>query len=113
MSTRDPLAMMLAAAAAQPRFPPNSRHHTTPVLLHRAADGREIPFLARRIIPLPIDEGTATHTVREADRLDLIAARALADPERRWAIADANPCRDPDTLTATPGRALRLPGSGS
>lgn len=109
---RDPLALLLAAAGAQPRMPPNSRYHTVPVALFRRADGSEIPYLRRRIIPPPPDEETSRRRVTEGERLDLVAARALSDPERWWAVADANPCRDPDQLTATPGRLLRLPGGG-
>jgi hypothetical protein len=109
---RDPLAILLATAGAQPRMPANSRYHTVPVAMFRRADGSEIPFLRRRIIPLPAGGEQPGLRVREGERLDLIAARSLSDPERWWAVADENPCRDPDTLTATPGRVLRLPGGG-
>ena len=39
------------------------------------------------------------------DRLDLITARTLGDPEQFWRICDANDALDPDDL-AEPGRRL-------
>jgi nucleoid-associated protein YgaU len=47
-------------------------------------------------------------TVNQGDRLDLIAARALGDPELFWRICDANNAMDPLELTAEPGRRLRV-----
>ena len=48
-------------------------------------------------------------TVVEGDRLDTIAARTLGDPEQYWRICDANIASNPPTLTAEPGRVLRVP----
>ncbi len=57
----------------------------------------------------------AEATVVQGDRLDLLAARALGDPEQYWRICDANNAMDPAELTATPGLVLRvpMPGAGS
>jgi hypothetical protein len=48
-------------------------------------------------------------TVTAADRLDLIAARTLGDPEQFWRVCDANNAMDPLDLTTTLGRVLRVP----
>jgi hypothetical protein len=46
--------------------------------------------------------------VRQEDRLDLIAARILGDPEQFWRVCDANNAMDPLELTARPGRMIRV-----
>ena len=45
----------------------------------------------------------------EGDRLDLITARTLGDPEQFWRICDANNTMNPSDLTAETGRVLRVP----
>jgi hypothetical protein len=51
---------------------------------------------------------TAQHTVVQGERLDHIAAARLGDPEVFWQICDANAAMQPEELTATPGRRLRI-----
>ena len=48
-------------------------------------------------------------TVTEGDRLDLITARTLGDPEQFWQICDANNAMNPVDLTAELGRSLVIP----
>lgn len=75
-----------------------------------AHDGRTVTYVRRRFLPpgraLPT---LAEVTVTEGDRLDRIAARTLGDPEAFWLIADANDAMHPASLTAVPGRRLRVP----
>jgi hypothetical protein len=47
--------------------------------------------------------------VTEGDRLDLITARTLGDPEHFWRVCDANNAMNPFDLTAEIGRRLRVP----
>ena len=47
-------------------------------------------------------------TVNQGDRLDLITANTLGDPEQFWRICDANDAMHPGELTAVPGRRLRV-----
>jgi hypothetical protein len=97
------------AAAAPPRFPATSRYNGVATLVHTTPDGREIPYLARRFVPpLPAPATLRLHEVVQGDRLDLIAQRQLGDVELWWRLADANPTLAADTLTAVPGRALRV-----
>jgi len=48
-------------------------------------------------------------TVSQGDRLDLITARTLGDPEQYWRICDANEAMNPPDLTDEPGEVLRVP----
>ena len=50
----------------------------------------------------------ASHTVRQGDRLDLIAAKYLGDPLVFWLICDANGAIRPDDLVETPGTVLSI-----
>ena len=92
-------------------FPADSRYYGTTTLSYVSPTGEAITYLARRIVPQPGPPNFATigqHTVRQSDRLDLIAAKYLGDPLIFWLICDANGAIDPDDLTATPGRVLNI-----
>jgi hypothetical protein len=103
------LESLLAGAAATPQFPPNSRYHATPTARFALRDGRTILYLRRRFVPPP-DRFAALreHAVVQGDRLDLIAASQLGDPELYWRICDANGAMRPDELTERIGRRLRI-----
>src|SRR4051812_34546664 len=102
-----PLAAMASLGVTPPvTFPTDSRYHGFAVLQYPAADGRAIPYLARRIVPQPGAPNFATinrYVVQQGDRLDLIAAKYLGDPLMAWLICDANGAMSPDDLVATPG----------
>ena len=73
-------------------------------------EGRVIRYVRRRFLP----EGEAMPvlmevTVTQGDRLDLIAAKAISEPEQFWRICDANNTMNPADLVAEPGRRLRIP----
>ena len=95
------------AALPAVSFPTDSRYYGSAVLQYAAPNGQTIAYLARRIVPQPGAPNFATiasHTVRQGDRLDLIAAKYLGDPLMAWLICDANGAIRPDDLVATPGR---------
>jgi len=106
----DPIqALIQRAMQGTPRFAPNSRYHTTPITGLIGADGRPVVYLKRRFAPAPesltlLDE----HVVAQGDRLDLIAARYVGDPEQYWQICDANAAIRPEELLAPIGRRLRI-----
>lgn len=92
-------------------FPPDSRYCGSATLSYVAPDGQMVTYLARRFVPAPGAPNFATvaqHTVRQGDRLDLIAAKYLGDPLLFWLICDANGAIAPDQLTETPGSTLNI-----
>ena len=92
----------------------DSRYAKLPVLHLTNAAGREIAYIARRIIPDAPPRIAARITVQDGDRLDLIAHRAYGDARQSWRVMDANPDPDPLELADAPGRRLNLtqPGEG-
>ncbi len=91
-------------------FEPTSRYHSLETTTRTTPDGREIAYVRRRFVPpgrtLPL---LVEVTISDGDRLDLVAARTLGDPEQFWRICDANDALRPDELTAAAGRRLRVP----
>lgn len=90
-------------------IPPTSRYYGLTVLKLDAGSDHETAYLARRLVP-PSDRFALlrTHTVTEGERLDLVAARELGDPQAFWRICDANNAMHPEDLTAVPGHTLRI-----
>jgi hypothetical protein len=90
-------------------FPENSRYNGIAIAHRDAGDGTTIAYLRRRFLPRP-DQFVATHEhrVTEGERLDLISARELGDPEIFWRICDANGAMRPRELTETIGSRLRI-----
>jgi hypothetical protein len=92
-------------------FPTDSRYYGTGTLTCVTPAGETITYLARRIVPQPGTPNFATiasHSVRQGDRLDLIAAKYLGDPLIFWLICDANGAIEPADLVATIGRVLSI-----
>jgi hypothetical protein len=91
-------------------FEPTSRYYALETATYAAPDGRVVAYKRRRF--LPQGEGMpllVEVTVTGGDRLDLIAARTLGDPEQFWRVCDANDAMNPLDLTAELGRTLRVP----
>lgn len=102
-------ALLSNAAAVPPRFPPNSRYNAVPTLTFTTPDGRTVAYVARRFIPGPENYTLMReHLVVQGERLDLLAAQYLGDPEQWWKLADANNALRPEALTETPGVTLRI-----
>ena len=91
-------------------FEHTSRYYALETATYIAPDGRAIAYKRRRFLPqgrempLLVEVG-----VVQGDRLDLIAARTLGDPEQFWRVCDANDAMNPSELTAEPGRTVRVP----
>lgn len=101
--------LLAQGATSIPRFAPNSRYYTTAISTFLMSDGRMIPYLKRRFVPAPERFATVgEHIVVSGDRLDLLAATQLGDPELYWQLCDANVGVRPDELTETVGRRLRI-----
>jgi hypothetical protein len=92
-------------------FPTDSRYYATNTLQYTAPGGLTVTYLARRFVPQPGAANYATvaqHTVRQGDRLDLLAAAYLGDPLLFWLLCDANGAIRPGELTETPGTVLNI-----
>jgi len=90
-------------------FPPTSRYYGIETARFTRADGRELVYLRRRLLPqrerfVVVQE----HAVVAGDRLDNLAARYLGDPEQAHRICDANAALRPAALTERIGRRLRI-----
>lgn len=98
-------------------FDEKSRYSGLATALFTAADGREIAYVTRRLLPLP-EAYTAAGgvTITDSDRLDHLAYRHLGLPTAFWQVADANEAMHPSEVTATTGARLTIPlplvGSG-
>lgn len=91
-------------------FEPTSRYYALETATLTAPDGRMVAFKRRRFLPNGDDMRLFVEvTLIQGDRLDLITARTLGDPEQFWRVCDANNAMDPFDLTAEPGRTLRVP----
>jgi len=92
-------------------FPTDSRYYGSSTLSYVAPNGQTFTYLARRFVPQPGAPNfatVATHTIKQGDRLDLIAAKYLGDPLMFWLICDANGAMRPDALVETPGTILQI-----
>ncbi len=91
-------------------FDHTSRYARIETATHERPDGLTVTYVRRRFLPqgerLPL---LVEVTITDGDRLDLITARTLGDPEQFWRVADANNAMNPFDLTAEPGEILRVP----
>lgn len=91
-------------------FEHTSRYFELETVAFTTEGGRTVVYKRRRFLPdavaMPL---LAEITVTQGDRLDLITARTLGDPEDFWRICDANNAMDPFDLTMKIGRKLRVP----
>ena len=91
-------------------FDTNSRYCALETATHTTPDGRKTTYVRRRFLPRGEDMPLLVDvTVTDGDRLDLITARTLGDPEQFWRVADANNAMNPFDLTAEPGETIRVP----
>jgi hypothetical protein len=89
-------------------LPITSRYYGIATLTIDTPNG-PVSYLDRRILPSPdVFALLQNYVVAQGDRLDLVAANFVGDPQAFWRIADANAAMRPDDLVATPGRVLRI-----
>ncbi|HIK56589.1 MAG TPA: hypothetical protein IGS37_15680 [Synechococcales cyanobacterium M55_K2018_004] len=91
-------------------FDERSRYFSIETAEYTTVDGRKITYKRRRFLPqgdrLPL---LMQVTVTRNDRLDLITAQTLGDPERFWVVCDANNTMNPAELLTEPVQTLRVP----
>ena len=90
-------------------FPPTSRYAGLDTAFIVDRSGRQIPYRRRRLLASG-DTMPEIGRVRviAGDRLDLVTARALGDPEQFWQLCDANDAMNPFDLITAPGQSLRV-----
>jgi nucleoid-associated protein YgaU len=107
-----PLQTLIQMELVPPvNFPADSRYYGSGTLIYTTPNGQNITYLARRFAPQPGAPNYATiaqHTVKQGDRLDLIAAKYLGDPLVFWLICDANGALQPASLAETPGWVINI-----
>jgi nucleoid-associated protein YgaU len=92
-----------------PPFDPSSRYYGIETVTIELPGGRTVSYVRRRFIAQPSRFETLTqHTVSAGDRIDNVAAQYYGDPLQYWRICDANAAIQPDDLTDTPGRRIRI-----
>ena len=107
--TPDPVQTFLEAGQAAQRFPSSSRYYGLDTKTWKTADGRLLPYVARRFVPPAENFQTLSqHTIAAGDRVDTLTARYLGNPEQFWRVCDANNVIRPDELTETLGKKVRI-----
>ncbi len=92
-----------------------SRYENVPDAELTRVDGRTVRYKRMRFAPpqTGTTPRTTTDVASDGARLDVVAYRTLGDAEQFWRLCDANQVLRPVDLTATPGRAVRVPGPGT
>jgi hypothetical protein len=90
-------------------FSQSSRYFNCRLRILKSRDGRPITYIERRFIPPILDDLHQDIVVKRGDRLDLIAFRALGDPELFWKVCDVNHQLHPLELTSILGSKIHLP----
>jgi nucleoid-associated protein YgaU len=87
-------------------FTDKSRYAQVATVETQTTGGRSV--VALKLRRLPPEAGDA-YTVKDNDRLDLLAQQQYGDGTRFWHIADANSALQANDLTAVTGENLSLP----
>ena len=91
-------------------FEPTSRYYTVETAHRTESDGRVVAYKRRRFLPRGAAHILLVEvSVAQGERLDVLTARTLGDPEQFWRVCDANDAMYPPDLVAEVGRALRVP----
>jgi hypothetical protein len=91
-------------------FDPKSRYYSIDTTILVAADGRMIAYKRRRFLP-PAGSALVLAEVMPTvdERLDLLTARTLGDPEAFWRVCDANGTLSPFRLLEDRSQSIRIP----
>lgn len=90
-------------------FEPNSRYYSVEDASLETRDGSKIAYKKRRFLPDWSKMAVIQEIkVNEGDRLDIISARVIGDPEQFWRICDANNIMHPLEITSDIGRSIKV-----
>ncbi|MEZ5082203.1 MAG: hypothetical protein R2750_01930 [Bacteroidales bacterium] len=106
----DPLQNILKfTGLSRTVFSPTSRYYGIETATLKKENGETIIYLKRRFVPSADNFSLLhEHRVTEGDRLDNISYRYLGDPERFWQVCDANNVMQPNELTRTIARRIKI-----
>ena len=91
-------------------FEPTSRYYKLETATFNPNKDEDSVYVQRRFLPQSKDIQILEQIrVNPEDRLDLIAAKKIGNPELFWQICDANAAMNPTELTAEPGQRLQIP----
>jgi len=93
-------------------FTHTSRYYTVETVIFFEVNGQGHAYKRRRFLPNPADmQVLAEVTVTQGDRLDIITAKSLGDPEQFWRVCDMNNAMNPADLTGESqiGHKLNIP----
>lgn len=91
-------------------FETTSRYYLLETATHIGADGKKVSYKKRRFLPNGETMSLLAEVkIKQGERLDLITARLLGDPQQYWRICDANNTNNPKELTEESGRSVRIP----
>jgi hypothetical protein len=91
-------------------FEPTSRYYLVETAQRTEADGRVVTYKRRRFLPRGAALALLVETnVAQGERLDVLTARTLGDPEQFWRVCDANDAMYPPDLVAEDGLPVRIP----
>ncbi len=108
-STSSMQALFQFAGLQPSLFAMNSRYVGIATSTLVTPDGTTIAYVQRRFVPQPAQlVQLQQHPVVQGDRLDVLAAQYLGNPQLFWRICDANGAMRPDDLVATVGKVLRI-----
>ena len=105
----DPVQAMLAQVSLSTTlFSAKSRYYGIDTTTITSGE-RTVRYVLRRFVPQP-DQFLVLqeHTVLQGQRLDNITAQYMGDPTLFWRLCDANNAVNPDELTETIGRKLKI-----
>ncbi len=91
-------------------FTSPSRYANLETAEYTTTENRKIMYKRRRFLPQGDSKLVLTTlNVNQDDRLDLITAETLGNPEQFWQICDANNAMNPLDLLTEPVQELRIP----
>lgn len=91
-------------------FTASSRYANLETAEYTTSDDRKVRYKRRRFVPQGESRLVLTTlNVTQDDRLDLITAETLGNPEQFWQLCDANNAMNPFDLLSEPTQELRIP----
>ena len=87
-------------------FADKSRYAKVEIMTTKTWEGREVTAIKLRKLPVV---GGSSYSVKQTDRLDILAYQNYNQPQKFWHIADANSELDAVQLVAIPNKTIGIP----